>query len=210
MPQDSLKTLWRTLPLLLGEYVLALAAVSAITATVDEPAYEMLMYIAVTVGMLASAWGVLTERLQVLPGAIVMVMAFTYYALRHYNLPLSGLLYPPEIAGNDDSTLAGMVAWLLVAFTFWQSHRSNLIFLAVSGLAVCGLMATQNLNLDMRVIFSVYIVATLFCWGYEQFLEMDDRLAANGQRRLQNWPEMVRGHLSVAVLVGVLTLVVGS
>lgn len=210
MPQDSLKRLWRTLPLLLGEYVVALAAVSAITATVDEPAYEMLIYVAVTVGMLVSLWGVVTERLQVWPGAIVMVLAFTYYALRHYNLPLFGLLYPPEIAGNDDSALAGMVAWLLVAFTFWQSHRSNLIFLAVSGLAVCGLMATQNLNLDMRVIFSVYIVATLFCWGYEQFLEMDDRLAANGQQRLQNWPEMVRGHLSVAVLAGLLTLAVGS
>jgi hypothetical protein len=159
---------------------------------------------------MTSAFGMWRGRLIMLPGALVMLAALSLFALRFINLPIVYLIYPPEVMADEDLLLASMIGWLLVAFSFWQSSRTNIIFLMVAGLAIFGLMGTINLNVEMRVAFALFVLGAVFCWSYEQFLDMDDRLAARGQRRVANWLQMAQGHLSIAVLVAVLTFGLGS
>ncbi|MBU0610831.1 MAG: transglutaminase-like domain-containing protein, partial [Armatimonadetes bacterium] len=203
-------SVWRHVPLLAGLLLCGAAALSSLTLTLDQSAYEMLVFCALIVGIATSAVGLWRGRLIVLPGAIVMLAALSLFALRVVQLPIVFLLYPPEVMADEDLVLATMIGWLLVAFAFWQSSRANLIFLIVAGLAIFGLMGTINLNVEMRVAFALFVLGAVFCWSYEQFLDMDDRLAARGQPRVTNWLQMAQGHLSIAVLVAVLTFGFGS
>jgi len=200
----------RQLPLLGGLLITGGAAVAALTVSVDEPTYEFLLCAGLVAGLITSALGLRRGRVIALPGAIVLLGAFSLFGLRFLNLPFVLLFYPPEVMAHEDLVLAAMVGWFLVAFSFWQSSRANLIFLIVAGLAVFGLMGTINLNVQMRFAFAVFVLGAVFCWSYEQFLDMDDALARNGQSRVSNWMEMVRGHASIAVLVGLLTFGAGS
>jgi hypothetical protein len=200
----------RQLPLLGGLLLTACAAASAITVSVAEPVYEFLLFAGLVTGILTSALGLRRGRLYALPGAIVMLLGLSLFGLRFANVPFVLLFYPPEVMAHEDLVLAAMVGWFLVAFSFWQSSRTNLIFLIVAGLAVFGLMGTVNLNVEMRFAFAVFVLGAVFCWSYEQFLDLDDRLARSGRPRVGNWVEMVRGHVSIAVLVGLLTFTAGS
>lgn len=186
------------------------AALSALTMSVNEPLFELLITLALIAGTVTSALGIRRGRLFILPGAALMLLSLTMFVFRFIPSPAISLFYPPEVLGHEDQVLAAMVCWLLVAFSFWQSSRANLIFLIVSGLAIFGLMGTVNLNLEMRLAFAVFVLGAVFCWSYEQFLDVDDRLEASGQGRIPNWLEMARGHVSIAVLVGLLTFGVGS
>lgn len=202
--------LWRHLPLLLGEFALGSAALAAVTLTVDEPRYEFLVHLALLLGLGVSALGIARKRLYALPGAVVMVTALFCYFARNYQVGPIALFFPPEVAGHQDLVLAGLVGWFLVAFSCWQSGRHNLIFLVVCGLATFGLTATVNLNSEMLVAFAAFMCAAVFCWGYEQFLDLDERLATIGQTNPARWLDMARGQLSVALLVGLLTLSIGG
>lgn len=202
--------LWRSLPLLLGELALGSAALASITLTVEEPRYEFLVYLALLLGLGVSALGIGRKRVYALPGAIMMVAAFVLYFARHYLIGILAIFFPPEIAGHEDLVLAALVGWFLVAFACWQATRPNLIFMIVCGLAMFGLTATVNLNSEMLVAFAIFMCAAVFCWGYEQFLDLDDRLAAVGQTNPARWLDIARGQLSVALLVGVLTVGFGG
>lgn len=200
----------RHLPLLLGELALGTAALASITLTVDEPKYEFLVHLLLFLGLVVSAVGIGRKRVYALPGAVMMTIAFALYFGRHYLFGIMWLFFPPEVAGHEDLVLAGLVGWFLVAFSCWQSSRGNLIFLIVCGLAIFGLTATVNLNSEMLVAFAVFMCAAVFCWGYEQYLDLDDRLAALGQTNTARWLDIARGQLSVALLVGLLTLGFGG
>ena len=202
--------LWRALPLLVGEFVLGTAALASITMTVDEPRYELLVHLALLLGLCVSAVGIGRKRAYVLPGAVTMLTALLFYYGRHCPFAVISVFFPPEIAGHEDLVLAALVGWFLVAFGVWQTTRQNMIFMIVSGLAVFGLTATVNLNSEMLVAFAIFMCAAVFCWGYEQFLDLDERLATAGQPNPARWPDMARGQLSVALLVGLLTLCVGG
>ncbi|MCE5241392.1 transglutaminase-like domain-containing protein [bacterium] len=201
---------WRHMPLLAGLLVAGGSALQALTMTVDQPAYELLLNVTLGAGIVTSAVGLRRGRVALLPGAVVMLAALSLFALRFIQLPIVYLLYPPEVIADEDLLLATMVGWLLVAFSFWQTSRANLIFLIVAGLSIFGLMGTINLNVEMRFAFALFVLGAVFCWSYEQFLDLDDRLAARGQPRVADWQTMARGHLSVAMLVAVLTFGLGS
>ena len=210
MSQPDRSGFVRQLPLLGGLLITGGAALSALSLSVSEPTYEALLFVGLLLGILTSALGLWRGRVYAWPGATIMLLAFSLFGLRFVNLPFVLLFYPPEVIAHEDLVLAAMVGWFLIAFSFWQSSRANLIFLIVAGLAVFGLMGTINLNVEMRFAFAAFVLGAVFCWSYEQFLDMDDRLARSGQPRVPNWAEMVRGHLSIAVLVGLLTFGAGS
>jgi hypothetical protein len=200
---------WRFLPLLAGELVVASASLAALTLAIDEPLYESLVHGAVVVGLIASALGLRRRGLWSLPGVLVVFAALAFRFGRNV-LPGAAAFFPPEIAGNDDLMLAALVGWFMVAFSFWQARRTNLVFIIVCGLAIFGLVGTVNLNSETLVTFAVFLCGAVFCWGYEQFLDMQDRLIAAGQPDTAGWFDMARGQLSVAVLVGLLTFGLGS
>jgi transglutaminase-like putative cysteine protease len=210
LPSSNREDFLQRLPLYAGELLLGSMALAALTFSLQEPLYSALVHGAFTVAIFSSLAGASRGRVWVLPGALFFLIPLVMYALRQM-LPLELLfLYPAEALSHEDMLLATLIGWFLVGFGFWQGSRLNLIFLVVCGLAIFGLMGTINLNPEMWLCFTVFVLAAVFCWGYEQFLELDDRLATQGQPRTGAWLEMLRGHLAVAVLVAVLTLSLGS
>lgn len=201
---------WRFLPLLAGELVVASAALAGLTLSTDEPRYEGFVHGAVVVGLAVSALALARRRQWPLFGAVVMLVAGGFYLGRNFLSVGLPLFFPPEILANEDLLLAALVGWVLVAFSFWQAQRTNLVFLIVCGLAIFGLVGTVNLNSEILVAFAVFIFGAVFCWGYEQFLDLQDRVTAAGRPATADWLDMARGQLSVAVLVGLLTFGLGS
>ena len=184
-------------PLLVGVFVAAHAAVAAVTVTTDAPVYEFAVHAGVTVAVLASFIAVRTGANLSFLGGAVMLLAFTGYALRfELGLPGVEVLYPTEVVGDEEPGLATLMTWFLVGFCFMQSQRQNLVFIFVPGLSIFGLMATRNLNPVMLGAFMVFLLASIFCWGYEHFLSIAER--AGKLARLWPW---VQAHISGAVLL---------
>ncbi|NPV47638.1 MAG: hypothetical protein HPY69_11815 [Armatimonadetes bacterium] len=209
MPTATPDVQRRYLPLYVGLYGLGASALLALTSSVNAPTYGWLIHLAYLAGCVLSYRGALARRLYLIPGVFFLVAGFTAYGLRHIPAPAVLLMYPPEILAQNDLALAGLVGWFLVGFSYWQGSRPNLIFCVVCGLALFGLVGTINLNLQTWIYFSLYLLCVAFTWGYEQFLDVDDRLAGRGQPRYPQWSEMLRGHLAVAALLAVLTLGLG-
>lgn len=185
------------LPLLGGAFVAAHAAVGAISLTTAEPAFEFVLHLAVSIGMLTGLLGLRTGRNFGLAGSIVMVAAFVAYALRtRGGFLFIGLMYPPEVIADEEISLSTLVAWFLVGFAFMQSRRENLVFVFVPGLTIFGLMATRNLNPEFLLAFMVFLLASVFCWGYDHFLQEAGRMPGE-----VDWRGWARAHLSRAVLV---------
>ncbi|MEI6503952.1 MAG: transglutaminase-like domain-containing protein, partial [Armatimonadota bacterium] len=206
----DLERLARHLPLLVGELVVGSCALAAITLTVDEPTYEWFVHVSLVLALALSALNLARHRTQSLPGAVVFIGAFVLYGARHYLGGAGLLMFPGEVAAQQDTLLASLMAWFLVAFACWQANGRNLIFMVVCGLAIFGLMGTVNLNPELFLAFALFICASIFCWGYEQFLELDERVAATAQAHRSTWLQIARGQLSVALLVGLLTLGLGG
>ena len=193
------------LPLLLAAFVAAHAAAGSISITTNEPAYELVLHLLLTVAMLCSYLGVRIGRSFAPLGALVMLVGFAAYGLRFDQaMPFMPLIYPMEVLGDDEVSLAALCAWFLVGFCFMQSQRENLVFVFVPGLAVFGLMATRNLNPELLASFMVFMSASVYCWGYDHFL----RAAETAGRRL-NWRHWARAHVSGAALVFVLAALGG-
>ncbi|NSW54995.1 MAG: transglutaminase domain-containing protein [Armatimonadetes bacterium] len=193
------------LPLLLAAFVAAHAAAGAISITTNEPAYELVLHLLLTLAMICSYLGVRIGRSFAALGAVVMLVAFATYGLRFDQaMPFMPLIYPMEVLGDDEVSLAALCAWFLVGFCFMQNQRENLVFVFVPGLAVFGLMATRNLNPELLVSFMVFMSASVYCWGYDHFL----RAAETAGRRL-DWRHWARAHVSGAALVFVLAALGG-
>lgn len=209
MYDASLDLRRRQLPLYLGLYVLSASALYALTASVNASAYAWLTHAALAGGCLLSYRGAVHKRLYLVPGVLALVLGFTAYGLRQVALPALDLLYPPEIVSQNDLALAALVAWFMIGFSYWQASRPNLVFMVACSLALFGLVGTINLNAQTWLCFSIFVFATVFCWGYEQFLDQDDRLAQAGHERYAAWPEMLRAHLALATLLALLALGAG-
>ena len=206
----DLDRLTRYLPLLLGELAVGTSALAAVTLTVDEPTYEPLIHAALVLAIAYSALNIARRRTQSLPGVVVFLGAFVLYGARHYLGSATVLFFPGEVAAQQDMLLAGLMAWFLVAFACWQANRRNLVFMVVCGLAIFGLMGTVNLNTELLIVFAIFICSSVFCWGYEQYLDMNMSVVPSAQPHGAAWLEIARGQLSVALLVGLLTFGLGS
>jgi hypothetical protein len=183
------------------------AAAGAITVTTAQPDFELALHlgvsVAVTVGMLWPARRWSPEMV----GGVVMVGAFTAFALRNNSaqIPLLSFLYPHEVVEDEEIGLATLVAWFMVGLGFLQGRRENFVFAFAAGLATISLMATRNLNPELLGCFFTFTLASVFCWGYTHFLGVAE--ACGGR---VDWREWARAHLSGAVLVFALAAVFGG
>lgn len=203
---DRRERLAQSAPLLLGLLVAVNAAAAAITVTTNEPNYEFLLHLFVSAGIVCSFLGLALRVNPSVLGTAVMVLSFLSFAFRHQpGLPLPAWMFPPEVATDDEIGLAALVAWFMVGFAFMQHSRENLIFVFATGLATIGLMATRNLNPELLVCFCVFLLASIFAWGYSHFLQSVARLG-----RRMDWSEWAQAHLSGAVLLFVLAGVGGA
>jgi hypothetical protein len=210
MPRLDLSAVLPRLPLVFGQLLVGTTALAAITLTINEPGFSLLIHLTLIAGFALSFLGLLRGRHFPWPGVLIVLIAFVLYALRTWAPPPVLIFYPAEVLAHEDMLLATLVAWFLVAFSFWQSSRANFIFCVVCALAIFGLMGTVNLNLNLWLDFITFVFAVVFCWGYEQYLDLDDRLAQRGQVSRLPWHEVLRGQLAVALLVSFITLSVGT
>jgi transglutaminase-like putative cysteine protease len=194
------------LPLYVATVVATQAAAGSISVTTAQPAFELALHLsllfAVTAGMLGRSRRWSPEAI----GAVVMLGAFTAFALRQsVQLPLVGLLYPREVVEDEEIGLATLVAWLMVGLGYLQGRRENFIFVFAAGLASISLMGTRNLNPELLGCFFTFMLAAVFCWGYSHFLD-----AAESCGRPLDWRDWTRAHLSGAVLVFALASCAGG
>ncbi|MGD9496338.1 MAG: DUF4129 domain-containing transglutaminase family protein [Armatimonadota bacterium] len=213
MRAERSEYLTRVGPLLLAAAVACSAAAGALTNTLNEPQFELLLHTMVAVGVavstLAGARGWNTAVL----GLIVFGIAIAALTQRVAPVPVLDLLYPPEVVADEDLTWATVVAWVMVGFCFMLSRRQNVLFAVVSGLAIFGLVATINLNSAVLIAFTVYVFAMVFIWGYEHLLNVGEGLPHDASGR-RDWLYLARiqalaSTMLVAVLLAV-ALALGS
>ncbi len=198
-------------PLLLGGLVACLAAAASLANTLEEPAFELLLFVMTFVGVGASFIFGRRGGSSSIAGIIIIAVAVASLAQRLSGLPAIELLYPPEVVADEDLTWAALCAWLMVGFCFMLSRRRNILFVLVAGLAVFGLNATVNLNPAVLVNFAVFIFAAVFIWGYEHLLNVGEQA---GTEAAADWLAIARtqalaGTMLVALLLA-LGIAVGS
>jgi len=119
--------------------------------------------------------------------------------------------------GDPDLLMATMLAWLMVGFCFMLSARRNVIFCLVTGLGMFGLISTVNLNTVMLLYFAIMVFASVFVWGYEHLLNLEEgsvkgRKRVGVVRKSRDWARIARtqalaGTLLVAPVIAVGLLV---
>lgn len=202
-PRASLAALhW---PLLVAEFIAATAAAAAISVTINEPAFEVALHATIALGIAASLLAMRLGRSASPIGVAIMVTAFALYALRlNWSGGAIALAYPAEIIDDEELGLATLVAWFLAGFCFMQVSRANLIFIFVPGLTIFGLAATRNLNPELLGVFLAFLLASLYAWGYDHFLEV-----AGSHPAARDWRRWARVHFPGATLIFALAVAGG-
>lgn len=208
MQAEGREHLRRTGPLLLATLVACWAAAFALNNTLAEPAFELLLYVMVLVGVGTSAVLGMRGWSGTVIGVTVIAVAAAGMAQRMSPTPVLSLLYPPEVLADEDLAWATLWAWMMVGFCFMLARRQNVLFPVVSGLAIYGLVATVNLNTAVLVGFAVFIFTVVFIWGYEHLLNMGESIPHDGRRR-DDWLRIARTQALASTLLVGLVLAVG-
>lgn len=191
-------TLDPRIPLLLFAGISAQAATFVATATIGDGTFTVLAHLALLVG-LAVSLGNARRRLSLdWLAYLIMVGALAAFAARH-SVGLTALLYP-DLSLNDPSlTVAALLVWMLVGFSFIQYRRRNLIFVSASGLAIFGLIGVLNVEPGFVIAFLIYLFTTILVWSYEALT------ARSAPGAAAMWWRVARGQATVAatVLTGV-------
>ena len=133
MRVEGREYLKRVGPLLLGGAVACTAAAAALSNAVDEPAFELALHVMIFVGVAVSALLGGLGRSATGLGVVVIAVAVAGVAQRLGPVPFLDIMYPPEIAADEDLTWATLVAWGMVGFCFMLARRHNILFAVVSG-----------------------------------------------------------------------------
>lgn len=195
-------------PLLLAAAVACTAAAFALTNTLAEPAFELLLHVMILVAVGTSLVLGMRGWSGTMIGVVVIAIAIAGVSQQLAHIPALAAMYPPEALADEDLTWATLWAWLMVGFCFMLARRQNVLFAVVAGLAIFGLVGTVNLNTAVLLGFAVFVFAVVFIWGYEHLLNVGEGIPHDG-RRPGDWMKIARTQaLASTLLVGVL-LVVG-
>ena len=179
------------LPLHLFAGISAQAATFVATATIGDGTFTVLAHLALLV-VLAVSLGNARRRLALdWLAYLIMVGALAAFAARH-SVGLTALLYP-DLSLNDPSlTVAALLVWMLVGFSFIQYRRRNLIFVSASGLAIFGLIGVLNVEPGFVIAFLIYLFTTILVWSYEALT------ARSAPGAAAMWWRVARGQATVA------------
>lgn len=195
-------------PLLLAAAVACTAAAFALTNTLAEPAFELLLHVMILVAVGTSLVLGMRGWSGTMIGVVIIAIAIAGVSQQLAHIPALAVMYPPEALADEDLTWATLWAWLMVGFCFMLARRQNVLFAVVAGLAIFGLVGTVNLNTAVLLGFAVFVFAVVFIWGYEHLLNVGEGIPHDG-RRPGDWMKIARTQaLASTLLVGVL-LVVG-
>lgn len=172
-----------SLPLLLCGMVSAQAAAFAVTATMGEALFSLLVHGMLLVGF-AAAYETRRRRLPVgLIATVLLVLVLGGFVTRPTGIALGAALFPNAMANDPNLALSNLLVWFLVAFSFLQGRRRQLIFISATGLALFGLIGVINLELGYLIAFAVFAFATIMAWSYDGLLARGGTLAEVDWRR---------------------------
>jgi transglutaminase-like putative cysteine protease len=193
-------------PLYAGALIAATGAMAALTVTTYSLPFGLLMHGLSLGGILTAFLGHVYKRNTTPLGLMVMLAGFVVLVVRKDLGTWTDLLFPVDLQGLEETSVATLAAWMLAGFCFMQARQYNSIFVAAAGMAILGLLATVNVNLPFMIAFWVYIVGIVFVWGYEHILHSVHRAtsAPTAGTALGPW---WRWHLSASLLL--LSLVLG-
>ena len=192
-------------PLYLGVFAMAAAAVAALGLAIDTPEFTLRAYLLVTIGLAASFLGAHIGRNPSLIGALIASFVFPLLVLANTGAGITRLFWPDETLGEHSLLLPTMAVWGIIAVSFAQVSRPNSIFIFVCGLVVFGLTGTVNLNQSLLVCFFVFLLATFFVWSYNGALNLRERAESAGQRIT---PQPARwAHTQIGVAVALVAVV---
>lgn len=195
-------------PLLLGALVACTFAAAGLTSTLADPPFELLLHAMIFVAAGTSALATIFNRSSSWIGALIVITAIATLPARTMSLGALGPVISAEAMGDPDLMMATMLAWMMVGFCFMLSARRNVLFCLVTGLGMFGLLATVNLNTVMMFYFAIMVFASVFVWGYERLLDLEEG-SVKGSKRVavvresRDWARIARTQaLAGTLLVG--------
>lgn len=198
---------YRKLPVLAGAFVAASGAMAALTVSTQSQSFPLLMHGLVGVGILASLFGIAIERRFTGIGIGLMVMGCAMILVNHDLGPWTDTFFPLDLQALEEAQIAVVFAWMLAGFCFMQGTENSGAFVAATGMAIFGLMATVNLNAELIASFWVYIFGIVFMWGYERLLDLAESGTVTDERS-PRWEVWARWHLSSTALLTLLMMAV--
>ena len=166
------------LPLYVASALVTLCSAGAVAATVGETGFTQLVVGLTVLGHAASWWlrrrGVSLQAL-----AWPVMLAGTLWLAFNVGTGGTGLGLTAPIASLPTDLIFGVCfAWLAVVRCFTLVSNGALLFSAVPGMALLGLMGSVNLNVEMPVFFALFLFGTIFLVSYEQHLQRSQQTGA--------------------------------
>lgn len=214
MSAEARERISKAAPLLLGALVVCNFAAAGLTSTLDDPPFELLLHTMIFVAVGTSALAILFNKSSSWLGAIIVITAVATLPARTMSLGALGPVISAEAMGDPDLMMATMLAWLMVGFCFMLSARRNVIFCLVTALGMFGLIATVNLNTAMLFYFAIMIFASVFVWGYEHLLNLEEGVGEGARhvgvvRKSHNWAQIARTQALAGTLLVAPVIVIG-
>jgi transglutaminase-like putative cysteine protease len=181
------------MPLLLFGALGAQAAAFAVTSSVGDPVFSVLVHGALLAGLFASlvslsrpAGSERPVRLEWI-AYVVIIGALALFATRGAGLSLAEALYPTKALADSNLLVASLLVWVMGGFSFLQHRRRNLVFMSACGLSLFGLVGVVNLEAGITIAFLIFLFSTVVAWSYET---LSGRLGENAS---VEWRRLVRG-----------------
>jgi hypothetical protein len=188
-------------------FVATIASTLAVTTTVVSPGLSSRAVVAIAAGFGVS-WamhvrGIRSRTLPYLLLVIGLVALSPWWAQPQRFMTL----IPAEFTEEPDFRIAGVLLVLATLRTFSLVTRGDLLFCAVPGISLFGVMAYRRPDSNFMALFWVFLAASALLIGYDHLLEMRARVAETAAERERT---LRRDHLVATVALCVLCVVVAS
>jgi hypothetical protein len=189
-------------PLYVAALIVALCGIGAVGATLDESGWSQRCVTLLLLGF-STSYYLRWRRVQ--PGTVMLVVGAVLIVALILGPGAARLPFgvgQPVDQLMPDLTLAVLIAWLMVLGSFALLTNAAILFITVPSLAVLGLTASQNPNVEIPVFFGIFIFATIFLVVYEQHLRR--------VRMTQTAPWPIGWHVATASVIFLFALAAGS
>lgn len=163
-------------PIYLAGWVATSAWLSAVTMSITGLNFTVLVHGVNTLGFLVSLhlrhaaeygdWDRLWRRV-VHPSIFLRLLFFLFVVIPGFaRLPGFQLLFPLEAYDVEELRIGSLFAWGHLLYSFSMASDNLVLFAAVPGIAMFGLMSTINVNPSLLVAFLLFILGNIFLVGY--------------------------------------------
>ena len=167
MKADSSAEQTIQIPLLLASAVSAQAAAYVVTASIGDAGFSVLIHLALLAGYAVAYWNLRHAAPVSLITTGILVISLGGFVAVHSGVGFAGIMFPNAAGADPNLTLANLLVWFLVGFSFSQAHRRQMVFISAAGVALFGLIGVINLEVGYLIAFAIFLFTTILAWGYD-------------------------------------------